>query len=325
MRAITVTEPGLPENLRIADVEDLRPGPDEVLIQVVAAGVNRADLMQRQGHYPPPPGASEILGLEVSGTIAELGAGVDGWSIGDSCVALLAGGGYAEQVLAPVGQVIPPPPGVELIAAAGVIEVAATVQSNLDRAELGAGEVLLVHGGAGGIGSFAIPYAKSLGATVIATAGSADKLDYCRSIGADHAVSYRDDWASGVRAATDGHGPDVVLDNMGAKYLDIHLDLLAADGRLMIIGLQGGTKAELNIGKLLGKRGSVIAMSLRSRPVAQKAAICARVVESVWPLLASGAITLPTPRTYPLEQAADAHAWLESGRHQGKTVLTTGH
>ncbi len=321
MRAITVTEPGPPQNLRIADVEDPRPGSGDLLIRVAAAGVNRADLMQRQGHYPPPPGASPIIGLEVSGTIAGVGDDVTGWSVGDPCVALLAGGGYAELVAAPAGQVIPPPPGVDLVTAGGVIEVAATVQSNLDRAALAAGEVFLVHGGAGGIGSFAIPYAKSVGATVIATAGSAGKLDYCRAIGADHALSYRDDWANGVREVTDGRGPDVVLDNMGAKYLATHIDVLATDGRLMIIGLQGGTKAELDIGALLGKRGAVIAMSLRSRPVAQKAAICARVLESVWPLIASGAITLPTPRTYPLDQAAAAHALLESGDHQGKTVL----
>ncbi len=317
-----MTESGPPEVLRLAEVDTPTPGSGEVLIKVAAAGVNRADLMQRQGHYPPPPGASDLLGLEVSGFLAQVGDEVAGWSVGDPCVALLAGGGYAEYVVVPAGQVVAPPPGLDLVAAAGAIEVAGTVLSNLERVGLASGEIFLVHGGAGGIGSFAIQYAKALGATVIATAGSDDKLAYCRSIGADHAISYRVDWPREVRRVTDDHGLDVILDNMGAKYLGDHVRLLATNGRLVIIGLQGGAKGELDIGALMARRGSVSSTSLRARPVEEKAAICARVVESVWPMIQSGAVVLPTPTTFPLANAAAAHALLESGDGQGKIILT---
>ncbi|GAA3568010.1 NAD(P)H-quinone oxidoreductase [Microlunatus spumicola] len=321
MRAVVVSEPGGPDVLRVEDVPAPEAGPGEVLVDVVGAGVNRADLMQRQGHYPPPPGASEIIGLEVSGHVAALGDGVEGFTIGEPCVALLAGGGYAEQVAVPAGQVLPPPPGYDLVDAAGVLEVAATVWSNLAYAHLTAGETFLVHGGAGGIGSFAIQHAKALGATVIATAGSAAKLEHCRELGADHAFSYRDDWAAEVRGATDGRGVDVVLDNMGAKYLEAHVDLLAPDGRLVVIGFQGGRTGTIDLGALLAKRGSVAAISLRGRPLDQKADICRHVAAEVWPLLADGTIR-PTPlTTYALDDVADAHRALESGDNVGKIVL----
>ena len=321
MRAVVVTEPGDPDVLQVGDVPDPEPGPGEVLVDVVGAGVNRADLMQRQGHYPPPPEASETIGLEVSGHVAALGPGVGGLEVGQPCVALLAGGGYAERVCVPAGQVLPPPPGYDLVDAAGVLEVAATVWSTLAYAHLAAGETFLVHGGAGGIGSFAIQYAKARGATVIATAGSEAKLQHCRDLGADHAFSYRDDWAAEVREVTDGRGVDVVLDNMGAKYLETHVQLLAPDGRLVVIGFQGGRTGTIDLGVLLAKRGTVAAISLRGRPVEQKADICRHVAAEVWPLLADGTIR-PTPlTTYALDEVVDAHRALESGDNVGKIVL----
>jgi putative PIG3 family NAD(P)H quinone oxidoreductase len=321
VRAVVVTEPGGPDVLRVEDVGDPEPGPGEVLVEVTAAGVNRADLMQRQGHYPPPPGASETIGLEVSGHVAALGPGVDGFEVGEPCVALLAGGGYAEQVVVPAGQVLAPPPGYDLVDAAGVLEVAATVWSNLAHAHLAEGETFLVHGGAGGIGSFAIQYAKARGATVVATAGSEAKLQHCRDLGADHAFSYRDDWAALTREATDGRGVDVVLDNMGAKYLEAHVGLLAPDGRLVVIGFQGGRTATIDLGALLAKRGTVAAISLRGRPLDQKADICRHVAAEVWPLLADGTVR-PTPlTTYALDDVVDAHRALESGDNVGKIVL----
>ena len=323
MKAVVASRPGGPDVIELREVETPSPGTGEIAIDVVGAGVNGADLLQRRGHYPPPPGASEIIGLEVSGRVGELGAEVAGWAVGDPCVALLAGGGYAERVVVPAGQVLPPPPGLDLLAAAGVIEVAATVVSNLGRAQLRRGEVFLVHGGAGGIGSFAIQYAKALGATVITTAGSADKLAYCRVLGADHAISYRDDWPAAVRAAAE-RGVDVVLDNMGAKYLDQHLDLLARNGRLVIIGFQGGTTTTLNLGRLLAKGTSIAAASLRARPVSEKAAICAQVAAEVWPLLGDGTIRPTEHLVYPLAEAAEAHARLESGDNTGKIILQVG-
>ena len=321
MRAITVSQPGGPEVLRLDEVEMPVVAADQVLIKVAAAGVNRADLHQRQGRYPPPPGASEIIGLEVSGQIAATGEEVDDWSVGDRCVALLAGGGYAEYVAAPAGQVLEPPPGMDLLTAGGVVEVAATVYSNLERAQLNDGEVFLVHGGAGGIGSFAIQYAKARGATVIATAGSQDKIDFCRSLGADHVISYREDWPGLITERTSGRGVDVILDNMGAKYLDDHVRLLAKDGRLMVIGLQGGSKATLDIAALHSKRGAITATSLRSRPVLQKTAICRSLVGHVWPLFGTGSVQPPSITSYPLAEAAAAHARLESGDNLGKIIL----
>ena len=308
MQVIRVREAGGPEVLELVEEPAPQPGPGEVGIDVVAAGINRADLMQRQGHYPPPPGASDVIGLEVSGHVARVGDGVTGWTVGDPCVALLAGGGYASYAVAPAGQVVPPPPGVDLVTAAGLIEVAATVQSNLANVWLAAGEVLLVHGGAGGIGSFAIPYAKHLGATVIATAGSPEKLEFCRARGADHALSYREDWVAGVRELTGRHGVDVILDPIGAKYLEDHIGLLATAGRLVVIGFQGGGKGTLDLRRLLAKRGWIHSASLRGRPVAEKAAICRAVADQVWPLVADGTIDAPPFETFPLADAAAAHA-----------------
>jgi putative PIG3 family NAD(P)H quinone oxidoreductase len=322
MRAIVTTEPGGPDVLQLHEVETPSPSPGEVLIKIIGAGVNRADLLQRQGHYPPPPGGSEIIGLEVSGQIAALGSGVGGWQVGDACVALLAGGGYAEFVVAPAGQVLPPPPGVDLVTAGGVIEAAATVYTNLERVGLRAGELFLVHGGSGGIGSYAIQYAKVIGATVIATAGRDDKIDFCRSIGADHAVSYRDDWPAEIEQITPGHGVDVILDPIGAKYLEDHLRLLATDGRQAVIGLQGGRSGTLDLGGLMRKRASISASSLRARPNAEKAEVCRAVARHIWPLIDSGLIKPPPETTFPLPEAAAAHAHLESGDNIGKIILT---
>ena len=321
MRIVDVTAPGGPENLTIAEAPVPTAGPGELVIAVTAAGINRADLLQRQGFYPPPPGASEVIGLEVSGHVHEIGDGVTGWTVGDPCVALLAGGGYAEYVALPAGQAIAPPPGIDLITAAGVIEVAATVASNFEHVRLSEGETVLIHGGAGGIGTFAIQYARALGARVLTTAGSPAKLELCRSLGADVAIDYHDDWPAAVRAATDGRGVDVILDVMGAKYLEPNVAALAPDGRLVVIGLQGGRKGTLDLNRLLTKRATVTATSLRGRPVEQKAAIARSVAERVWPLIASGQIK-PAPETrFPLEQVAEAHRYLESGEHTGKVIL----
>ena len=305
----------------------MRPGIDEVLIEIFAAGVNRADLLQAAGNYPPPPGASDILGLEVSGRIAAVGDGVSEWIVGQEVCALLAGGGYAESVIVPAAQVLPVPPGVTLHDAAALPEVACTVWSNLVMAaHLAPGEVLLVHGGASGVGSHAIQVAKQLGAVVAVTAGSAAKLDLCRELGADIAINYRDgDFVEHVRRATDGRGADVILDIMGAAYLDRNLDVLAADGRLVIIGMQGGVKGELNIGKLVGKRLQVIGTALRARPVGGphgKGDIVAAVVESVWPMIADGRVRPVIGARFPLAEAQEAHRALASGDVSGKILLT---
>jgi putative PIG3 family NAD(P)H quinone oxidoreductase len=322
MKAVTLSGFGGPEVLSLGEAPDPAPQAGEVLIAVEAAGVNRADLLQRQGNYPPPQGASEILGMEVAGTIAAVGDGVDHWSVGDPCVALLAGGGYAELVAAPAGQVVAPPHGIDLVTAGGLIEVAATVVSNFDAASLRRGDTLLVHGGAGGIGSFTIQYARSVGARVIATAGSPDKITYCLDLGAEFAISYRDDWVGEVDRLTDGRGVDLILDVMGASYLEANVGTLAVGGRLIVIGLQGGRKGTLDLGRLLAIRGSVLATTLRSRPVAEKSAICCRVAEQVWPMINSGQVK-PTRRTvFPLADAADAHRLLESGDNIGKVILT---
>lgn len=323
MRAVIAPEPGGPEALVVDDRPDLQPGEGEVVLEVVATAVNRADTLQRQGFYPPPPGASDVLGLECSGRIAAVGAGVEGWSVGDEVCALLAGGGYAEQVAVPAGQLMPVPEGIDLVTAASLPEVACTVWSNVFMvAGLRAGEVFLVHGGAGGIGSFAIQLAKAAGARVFTTAGSPEKLKMCRELGAERAIDYRDE--DFVEILKEAGGAGVVLDNMGAKYLDRNVSALATEGRLVIIGMQGGVKGELNIAKLLAKRGAVIATSLRSRPVQDKAAICAEVVDQVWPLVAQGVIKPVVRRTFALEDVAEAHRLMEAGSHTGKIVLTTG-
>ena len=321
MRAVIANGAGGPEVLAIGDVPKPIVGPGDLGIDVVAAGVNRADLLQRQGHYPPPPGISEVIGLEVSGHIAEVGEDVSGWSVGDPRVALLSGGGYAQFVAVPAGQVVRPPRGVDLVTSAGLLEVAATVQSNLDAVALRPGEFFLIHGGTGGIGSFAIQYAKSLGALVIATAGSAEKLEVCRALGADAALDYHEDWAAGVREATGSHGADVILDGIGAKYLEPNVDVLAMEGRLVVIGLQGGRRGTLDLNKLLVKRALVTATSLRGRPVAQKAEIAAAVAERVWPLITDGRIQPARETRFSLDEVVAAHTLLESGANVGKIVL----
>jgi putative PIG3 family NAD(P)H quinone oxidoreductase len=325
MYAITVKEPGGPEVLEWAEVPDPVAKPGEVVLDVAASAVNRADLMQRQGHYPPPPGASEIIGLECAGRIAELGEGVTGWSVGDEVCALLAGGGYAQKVAVPAPQLLPVPSGVDLVTAGGLPEVACTVWSNVVGAgRLRAGETFLVQGGSSGIGTHAIQVAKALGARVAATAGAPERLHRCRELGADIVIDYHDDIAAELKKATEGHGADVILDNMGAKGLAGNIDALAADGRLVIIGLQGGTKAELDINKLLRKRGSVAAASLRGRPVEGpngKGAVVAGVVEQVWPMIADGRVRPIVHGTVPMTEAAQAHRQLEAGGVVGKLLL----
>ncbi|MFH8344821.1 NAD(P)H-quinone oxidoreductase [Streptomyces sp. NPDC018045] len=324
MRAITIPEPGGPDALVWAEVPDPQPSEGEVLVEVAATAVNRADLLQRQGFYDPPPGASPYPGLECAGRVKALGPGVSGWSVGDEVCALLAGGGYAEQVVVPAGQLLPVPKGLDMAAAAALPEVTCTVWSNVFMiAHLRPGETLLVHGGSSGIGTMAIQLAKAVGARVAVTAGSADKLARCAELGADILVNYRDqDFVEEVRKATDGKGADVILDIMGAKYLDRNVKALATNGRLAIIGLQGGAKGELNLGALLTKRGAVTATSLRGRPLAEKAAIVAAVREHVWPLVENGRVRPIVDRTLPIAEAAEAHRIVDASSHVGKVVLT---
>ncbi|MGY2877066.1 putative PIG3 family NAD(P)H quinone oxidoreductase [Marmoricola sp. URHA0025 HA25] len=326
MRAVTVPTPGGPDALTLTDLPDPEPGHGEVVVDVVASAVNRADLLQRMGFYPPPPGASDVLGLECSGTIRSVGEVVDRWSIGDEVCALLAGGGYAEQVVVPAGQLMRVPDGVPLATAAALPEVACTVWSNVFMvAQLRSGETLLVHGGAGGIGSFAIQLASALGARVFATGGSAEKLELCRTLGAERAISYRDEAASGIPLWVDvlaeAGGADVILDNMGAKYLARNVAALATEGRLAIIGLQGGSKGELDLGVLMSKRAAVAATTLRARPVGEKAAICRAVEEHVWPLVEAGKVRPVVGAEIPLADVAEAHALMDSGEHIGKILL----
>ena len=325
MKAITIPEFGGPDALVLSDVDPPEAGAGEVVVRVVAAGVNRADTLQRQGHYPPPRGESDVPGLEVSGVVDELGEGVDAWKVGDEVCALLAGGGYAERVRVPVGQLLPVPAGVSLVDAAALPEVVCTVWSNVFlTADLRAGETLLVHGGSSGIGTMAIQLAHEKGARVAVTAGSADKLDACRRLGAEVLVNYREeDFVERLEEATDGHGVDVILDIIGAKYLSRNVSALATGGRLVIIGMQGGTRGELDIAALLAKRGSVTATFLRARRPAEKAAIVASVREHVWPLVEAGRVRPVVHARHPLADAAAAHRELESSSHVGKVLLTT--
>ncbi len=323
MHAVVITEPGGPDVLRWTEVPDPHPGPGEVLIEVAAAGVNRADLMQRQGFYPPPAGAPPFPGLECSGTVAALGAGVTGWQRGAEVCALLAGGGYAEQVVVPAGQLLPVPRGTSLIDAAGLPETTCTVYSNVFLgARLGSGETLLIHGGGSGIGTTAIQLAKQAGATVAVTAGSAEKLAACRELGADITINYRtEDFAARIKEATGGRGADVILDIVGAAYLDRNIDALADDGRIANIGMQQGRKAELDMGKLMTKRGTIMSTTLRARPAEQKASIVAAVTASVWPLIEAGAVRAVIDCEIPLPQAAEAHRIMAESGHTGKILL----
>jgi putative PIG3 family NAD(P)H quinone oxidoreductase len=325
VRAITLPSYGGHEVLVPAEVEDPVAGPGEVLVEVAATAVNRADVLQRRGFYEPPPGASPYPGLECSGRIAALGEGVSGWSVGDEVCALLAGGGYATRVSVPAGQLLPVPDGVTLVEAAALPEVACTVWSNVFMlAALQPGEVLLVHGGTSGIGTFALQLASAHGARVLCTVGSAEKAARAQELGAERAIRYRDeDFVEVVRQETQGHGADVVLDNMGAAYLPRNVQVLATGGRLVVIGLQGGTKGELDLGALLAQRASVLATSLRARPAAEKAEIVAAVRAHVWPHVAAGRVRPVVDRVLPLDDAAEAHRVLESSVHIGKIVLVT--
>jgi putative PIG3 family NAD(P)H quinone oxidoreductase len=323
MRAISISEPGDADVLTVTEEDRPSAGPGQVVVDVAAAGINRADVMQRLGFYPPPKGASPLPGLEVSGTVAEVADGVSGIDVGDEVCALIDGGGYAEAVAVPSTQVLPVPKGVSLTDAAGLPEVVCTVWSNVFMtANLQPGQTLLVHGGSSGIGTMAIQLAKALGARVAVTAGSEEKLQACRELGADIAISYKDeDFVERVREETDGRGVDVVLDNMGAKYLARNVDALATAGRLVVIGLMGGRKGELDLGKLLSKRAAVIATSLRARPAEEKAAIVAAVREHVWPLIEEGTVRPVIHQTYPLADAAQAHRDMEASGHIGKLLL----
>ena len=324
MRAITIPETGGVDALVLDDVPMPAPSSAGVVIDVSAAGVNRADVMQRKGLYPPPKGASPLLGLEVSGWISAIGDEVSGWSVGDEVCALVDGGGYAEQVAAPAAHLLPIPNGVSLGDAAGLPEVACTVWSNVFMtAMLQPGEWLLVHGGSSGIGTIAIQLAKSFGAQVAVTAGSDEKLAFCRELGADLAIDYKNaDFVEEVKAATDNAGADVILDNMGAKYLPRNVDALATGGRLVVIGLMGGRKGELDLGTLLSKRATVMATALRARSAAEKATIVAAVREHVWPLIEEGRVRPIIHSTHTLEQAAEAHREMEASTHMGKILLT---
>ena len=321
MRAIVAESA---EQLSWQEVPDASAGPGEVLVKVTAAGVNRADLLQAAGKYPPPPGASEIIGMEVSGVIADAGSGVTNWSVGQEVCALLAGGGYAEYVAVPAGQLLPIPSGVGLVDAAGLPEVACTVWSNLVlTAHLSEGQLLLMHGGASGIGTHAIQIARALGARAAVTAGSEEKLQTCRELGAEITINYRDD--DFVARVQEFGGADVIFDIMGASYLDRNIDALATDGQLVIIGMQGGIKGELNVGKLLAKRAHVIGTTLRGRPVSgpnSKSEIVQAVTAKVWPMIADGRVRPIIGERIPIEQAGTAHQKLAAGEVHGKVVLT---
>ncbi|MET8653426.1 NAD(P)H-quinone oxidoreductase [Nocardia aurea] len=329
MRAIKLNGFGGPEVMTWGEAPDPKPGHAEVLIDVVAAGVNRADLLQRQGYYSPPPGSSEIMGLECSGVIAEVGEGVRDWQVGDRVCALMSGGGYAERVVVPAAQLLPVPQDFDLGAAAGLPEVAATVWSNLVMtAGLRAGQLVLIHGGGSGIGTHAIQVAVQRGARVAVTAGSPEKLQRCKELGATVLINYRDDdFVAAVRRETSGAGgpgADIILDNMGAAYLARNVDALAAHGHLVIIGMQGGVTAELNLGALLAKWGTVHATNVRGRPASgphSKAEIIAEVRAQLWPLVTDGAIVPVIHAELPIAEAADAHRLLESSEAFGKVTL----
>jgi putative PIG3 family NAD(P)H quinone oxidoreductase len=323
MRVIEVAKSGGPEVLRLAWRDIPQPAPGEVLIRVTAAGVNRPDVMQRQGKYPPPPGASDILGLEVAGTIEALGDGATSCAPGDPVCALVSGGGYAEFCVAPEAQCLPIPRPFDHVQAAALPEAFFTVWTNVfERGRLRAGETLLVHGGSSGIGTTAIQLARAFGARVLATAGSRDKCDACLSLGAERAIRYREeDFVAAAKQATGGRGVDVILDMVGGGYITRDLEALAPDGRLVLIALQGGATAEVGFLPVLQRRLTITGSTLRPRTVAEKGRIAQALRENVWPLLESGRIGPVIDSTFPLDQAADAHRRMESGVHVGKIVL----
>ena len=324
MIAISIARPGGPDVLKPVEAPVPSPGTREVLIRVAAAGVNRPDLMQREGKYPPPPGASDIPGLEVSGTIASCGPGVERWKDGDEVCALVSGGGYAEYCVAPDVQCLPIPSTVDHVSAAAMPETFFTVWTNVfDRGRLRAGESFLVHGGASGIGTTAIQLARALGARVFATAGTDEKCEACERLGAERAVNYRtEDFAAVLMPLTGGRGIDVILDMVGAPYFSRNVDLLALEGRLLQIAMLHGAKAEINLVRLLRQRLTISGSTLRSRTVEEKGAIAAAVEKTVWPLVEEGKVRPVVYATFPLKQAAEAHRLMESGSHIGKILLT---
>ena len=323
MIAVEIREPGSPDVL----VPTERPRPtvtaDNVLIKVRAAGINYPDVMQRSGKYPPPPDASDLPGLEVAGTIEEIGSNVHQWKVGDSVCALVPGGGYAEFCTTPAVQCLPIPKGMDFIHAAGIPETAFTVWTNLfERGRLVKGETVLVHGGTSGIGTTAIQFAHALGARVFATAGSAEKCDACLTLGADRAFNYKEvDFVAACKDASGGRGVDVILDIVGGDYFQRNIDVLATEGRLVLIGQLGGWKSQVNTTPIMLKRLTITGSTLRLRPVADKAAIARGLREHVWPLYESGAIRVPVSATFPLAQAAEAHRVMESRSHIGKLIL----
>lgn len=324
MRAVVASEPGGPDVLTVVQRSDPNPGPNEVLIEVAAAGVNRADLHQRAGNYPPPDGETDVLGLECSGRIEQVGSDVYSFDVGDEVCALLGSGGYAEKVVVPAAQVLPRPGNIDLVQAAALPETVCTVWANVFMlATLRPSEVFLVHGGASGIGTTVIQLANALGARVLCTAGSEEKVARCRQLGADVAINYHEqDFAEVVKEETDGHGADVILDIVGGKYLPSNVRALAVGGRLVVIGMQGGRTGELDLGRLLAKRAAVFASGLRARPAAEKQAIVDSVQESVWPLIVEGYLTPIVDRVLGLDEAAEAHRVLEESGHVGKVLLT---
>lgn len=324
MRAVVFDEPGDESVLRVAEVSDPQCGPGEVRIRVAAAGVNRADLLQRRGLYPPPPGASEILGLECAGTVSEVGDGVEGFAVGDRVMALLAGGGYAEQVAVPAACVMATPPCLSDFEAGGVPEVFITAFLNLFLVGgLEVGGTALVHGGSGGVGTAAIQLVKAAGGRIVVTAGSDERCHRCLELGADVAVNYREqDFVAAARELTEDRGVEVVLDCIGAPYLERHLEVLATGGRLVIIGLQGGSRTELDLSRLMRKRITIAGSTLRARPIEEKGRIIRAFLERFGAHLADGRIRPVIDRTYPFEQAADAHRALAGGEIFGKVVLT---
>ncbi|BBK40090.1 NAD(P)H quinone oxidoreductase [Allostella vacuolata] len=323
MRAVEIVRPGGPEVLVPTTRPLPVPGPAELLIRVEAAGINRPDVLQRKGGYAPPPGASDLPGLEVAGTVAALGPDAGRWQVGDPVCALVSGGGYAEFCAAPVPQCLPIPPGLSMVEAGGVPETFFTVWTNVfDRGRLQAGERLLVHGGSSGIGTTAIQMAKALGATVYVTAGSAEKCAACVRLGADLAIDHtREDFVARVKEATGGQGVDVILDMVGGDYTVRNLEALAVEGRLVQIAFLRGPKVELNLEPIMRKRLTLTGSTLRPRTVAQKGEVASALEARVWPLLAAGRLKPPIFRTFPLERAGDAHALMEANTHVGKIVL----
>jgi NADPH:quinone reductase len=324
MTVIEIAAPGGPEQLKPNKRPVPQPGDQEVLVRVAAAGVNRPDVMQRQGRYPPPPGASDLPGLEVAGEIAALGSNVSGLSVGDKVTALLAGGGYAEYAIAAAPLCLPVPSGISMVEAAAIPETFFTVWTNLfDRGRCKAGDTVLIHGGTSGIGTTAIQLAAAWGARVFATAGSDDKARACERLGAARGINYRtEDFVEVIRAATGGAGVDVTLDMVAGSYVARNLEIAALEGRVVTISLLGGSRAEVNMGMILTKRLTLTGSTLRSRTVAQKAEVAAAVQKNIWPLLAAGRVRPVIHATFPLAEAAAAHRLMETSNHIGKIVLT---